>query len=39
MLDWSLVTIATLVLATLLFSWLRKDPQFASAPSWYWRMK
>lgn len=37
--DWSLATIAALLLLTVLFSWLRQDPQFACAPSWYWRMK
>ena len=38
-LDWSLMTIAALVLVTLAFAWLRNDPQFATAPKWYWRMK
>jgi hypothetical protein len=37
--DWSLATVAVLILATLTFAWLREDPQFAEAPSWFWRMK
>ena len=38
-LDWSLATVAAFALLAVLFAWLRTDPQFAAAPSWYWRMK
>ena len=33
------MTIAVLVFLALAFAWLRNDPHFAAAPSWYWRMK